>query len=128
MSRGDLKEETESEIIAAHDQAVQTKYHATKILQTETDSKCRLCKLFDVSVRPILAKEQYVKRHDRVCALLHYHIYKEIGVKLDNKHWHDHVPKSFETGHEGQQVRTDRTIRNNKPDIINSDNKQGHAR
>jgi hypothetical protein len=36
LSRGDLKEETESEIVAAQDQAVQTKYHAPKILQTET--------------------------------------------------------------------------------------------
>jgi hypothetical protein len=32
LSRGDLKAETESEIIAAQDQALQTKYHATKIL------------------------------------------------------------------------------------------------
>jgi hypothetical protein len=41
LSKGDLKAETESEIVAAQDQALQTKYHATKILQTETDSKCR---------------------------------------------------------------------------------------
>jgi hypothetical protein len=43
LLRGDLKAETESEIVAAQDQVLQTKYHATKILQTETDSKCRLC-------------------------------------------------------------------------------------
>ena len=41
--RGDLKGETESEITAAHDQALQTEYHTTKILQTQTDSKCRSC-------------------------------------------------------------------------------------
>jgi hypothetical protein len=34
----DLKGETENEIMAAQDQALQTKYHATNILQTETDS------------------------------------------------------------------------------------------
>ena len=45
LSRGDLKGQTESKIIAAQDQALQTKYHATKILQTETDSKCRPLKL-----------------------------------------------------------------------------------
>ena len=39
---GDLKGETESEIMAAQDQGLQTKYHATKILQTETESKYRL--------------------------------------------------------------------------------------
>jgi len=32
----------ESETTAAQDQALQTKYHVTKILCTETDSKCRL--------------------------------------------------------------------------------------
>ena len=71
--RGDLEGRTEGEIITAQDQALQTKYHATKILQTETDIKCRLCKQFDKSVDhiisacPLLAKERYLKRHDIVC-------------------------------------------------------------
>ena len=43
LSRGDLKAETESEIVATQNQVLQTKYCATKILHTETDSKCRLC-------------------------------------------------------------------------------------
>ena len=34
LLRGDLEGETESEIMAAQDQVLQTKYHATKILQT----------------------------------------------------------------------------------------------
>jgi hypothetical protein len=42
LLRGDLKWETGSEIMAAQDQVLQTEYHATKILQTEMDSKCRL--------------------------------------------------------------------------------------
>jgi hypothetical protein len=66
-SNGDLKAETESEIVAAQDQALQTKYHATKILQIEADSKCRSCHQFEqtvdhiMSACPILAKEQYSK-------------------------------------------------------------------
>jgi Ni,Fe-hydrogenase III component G len=43
LSKGDLNAETESEIVAAQDQALQTKYYVTKILNTEPDSKCRLC-------------------------------------------------------------------------------------
>ena len=38
---GDLKGETGSEVVAAHDQELQTKCHAAKILQTEMESKCR---------------------------------------------------------------------------------------
>ena len=40
LSRGDLKGETESESVAAQDQALQTKCHATKVSQRETGSKC----------------------------------------------------------------------------------------
>jgi hypothetical protein len=72
-----------------------------------------------------LATEHYIKRYDRVCVQLHFNICKKIGVKLDTKHWYDQVPKSFETSNEGkvtilwnQSVRTDRTIPNNKPNII----------
>ena len=113
LSKGDLKAETESEIVAAQDQALNTKYYATKILHTETDNKCRLCQQLDetiehiISACPILAKEQYVKRHDK-------------------------VPKSVVTNQGGemtilwnQQVQTERNILNNKPDIIIRDSEKG---
>jgi hypothetical protein len=66
LSKGGLKAETESEIVAAQDEALNTKYHDTKIVNRETDSKCRLCQPFNgtidhiISACPILAKEQYV--------------------------------------------------------------------
>ena len=94
--------------MAAHDQALQTKYYATKILNTETDSKCRLCQQFNETIDhinstcTILAKEQYTKRHDRVCAQLHFNICKETGVQLDKKHWYEHVAKSVETSKGGK--------------------------
>ena len=54
-----------------------------------------------------------------------------MGVQLDTKHRYEHVPKSVETTQGGkvtilwnQQVRTDRTITNNKPDIIIRDNEK----
>jgi Ni,Fe-hydrogenase III component G len=67
LTKEDLKAETESEIVAAQDQALQMKYYATKILNTEKDSKCSLCHQFDdtidhiISACLILAKEQYIK-------------------------------------------------------------------
>ena len=67
-----------------------------------------------------------------MCAQLHFNICKETGVHLDNKHWYEHVPKSVETSQGGkvtilwnQEVQTDRTIPNNKPDITIRDNEKG---
>jgi hypothetical protein len=63
-----VKTETESEIAAAQDEALQTKHWATKILHRETDSKYRPCQQFAertdhiTSVCPTLAKEQYIKK------------------------------------------------------------------
>ena len=76
----------------------------------ETDGKFRCCEQFDETVKhiisacPILAKEQYIKRHDRACTQLYFNICKLIGVKLDDKQWYDHVPKSVRTSHEGKVI------------------------
>ena len=52
-------------------------------------------------------------------------------MQLDKKHWYEYVPNSVVTNQEGkvtilwnQQVHTDRTIPNNKPDIIIRDNEK----
>jgi len=51
---------------------------------------------------------------------------------LKKKHWYEHVPKSVEINQAGkvtilwnQQVQTDRTIPNNKPNVIIRDNEKG---
>jgi len=91
LSKGDLKAETESKIEAAQDQVLNAKYYTTKILHTEMDSKCRLCQQHDetidhiISACPILAKEEYVKWHDKLSAQILFNICKEIGVQLDKK-------------------------------------------
>ena len=67
-----------------------------------------------------------------MCGHQHFKMRKEMGVMLDSELWYDHVPKLLDTGHEvkptilwNQKVQTDRTIRNNKPDIIFRDSKKG---
>jgi hypothetical protein len=66
-----------------------------------------------------------------MCAQLHSNIWKELGIKLDSELWYEHVPKSVEITEVGkvtvlwnQQVQTDRTIPNSKPDIIIRDNEE----
>jgi hypothetical protein len=67
-----------------------------------------------------------------VCSTALQYIYKELGENLDSELWYEHVPKSVETSQVGkvtilwnQQVQTDRTIPNNKPDVIIRDNEKG---
>jgi hypothetical protein len=74
-----------------------------------------------------LAKEEYVKRHDRAYAELHFTC-KETGIKLDK----ELVPELVETSHKSkvtilwnQQVKTDRTAPYNKTDSIMPNNEGG---
>ena len=61
------------------------------MLQREATGKCRLCQQFDETIEhiilacSILAKEQYVQKHDSVCPQLHFNICKETGVKLEKE-------------------------------------------
>jgi hypothetical protein len=43
-----------------------------------------------------LVKEHYERRHDRLCAQLHFNVWKEIG------HWHGHATESAETNCENK--------------------------
>ena len=71
LSRGDLKVETESEIIAAKCQVLLTKYYAEK-MKTETDSKGRQCQKCDktidhiTSAYPVSARDIVIRQ--RVCS------------------------------------------------------------
>ena len=60
-------------------------------------------------------------------AQIDFNICKEIGVQLDKKHWYESVvtnQRGKATILWNQQVQTDRTIPNNKPDIIIRDNEK----
>jgi len=46
----------------------------------------------------ILAEKQYIKRHDKLCALLYVDICKGMGITLYNEYWCEQVPKLVETG------------------------------
>ena len=74
IKSSDIKGETESTIVAAHDQAISTNYFKNKILKEEIENKCRLCKQHEETIDlltsgcSILAKNEYLMRHDKVCS------------------------------------------------------------
>ena len=104
--------------MAAQDQAISTNYFKNKILKEETESKCRFCKQHEGTIDhltlecPILAKNEYLMRHDKVCSHMHYSLCKTLGTETTYK-WYTHMPKPvYEKGDVtvlwNQAVHTDR--------------------
>ena len=98
LKSGDINRETESTILAAQDQAVNANYFKNKILREETGGKFQSYKQHEettdhlTSGCPILAKNEYLMRHDKVCTHLHYSICKALGIEMTDK-WNTHTNK-----------------------------------
>jgi hypothetical protein len=71
---------------------------------------------------PILTKNEYVIRHDRIYTHVQYSICKRLGIKA-TENWYCHLPKAV-CQHEditvlwNQGVQTYREVLENRPDII----------
>ena len=112
-------------------QALKTKYHEIKHYKQEQQKFGETLEHIIPSC-PVLAKEQYIETHDAMYPHLHLDSCKEIWVKLDNEHWYEHVLESVAAVLEGkvtvlwkQQVQTNRSDPNIKPDIILLGNEEG---
>jgi len=98
LKSGDIKGETESTIVAVQDQAISTNYFKNKILKEESESKCRICNQHEETIDhltsgcPIVAKNEYLMRYDKVCTRLHYSLCKALGFETTDK-WYAHMPK-----------------------------------
>jgi len=71
------------------------------VIKIKKYSKFRLSELSDETVDHITpvwptAQKTVHKETGWSVARLQFNMYKELGVKLDNKHWQDHVPQLVE--------------------------------
>lgn len=128
LNEAHLKPETESLLVAAQDQAISTNLIKASIHKTTSDKKCRLCEHPTESIQhiisscPVLAKTDYIKRHNKVAGHIHWKLCKKFEIETTEK-WYEHQPQNvtenpmvkllWDTG-----VNTDRTINANRPDII----------
>ena len=88
LTKGDLKRETESLLIAAQDQALHMNLVKRDIYNMGETNKCRLCgeKLDSVihlvSACKMLAQREYKRRHDKVYQCLHWLLcVKSTGIR-----------------------------------------------
>ena len=129
--RSDIKGETEGLLIAAQDQALYTRNYQKHIVGKEIDSRCRMCykesETIDhiISGCEVLAKAEYVDRHNKAAAYLHWNICNDLGIRTSDK-WYDHQPDTVTNTEThtvlwDMAVQTDRHISANRPDIIIKD-------
>ena len=123
-----LKAETEGFILAAQDQSLKTKNYQANIMKTTTDSRCRYCadhcETIDhlLSGCPVLAKREYLIRHNKVAQYVHWAISKHYGLQTADT-WYEHeTPPVVENSKAvvlwDFSIQTDRCIPANRPDIV----------
>ncbi len=76
---------------------------------------------------PVLAKTEYIQRHDRAAGYLHWSICKSYNLKTTDK-WYEHTPEKVTESKSGtilwdMPVNTDKEIKANRPGIIIKDKK-----
>ena len=123
-----LKAETEGFIIAAQDQSLNTNVYKSKIINTGTNPMCRLCHQYQETIDhltsgcPVLAKTEYLHRHNKVATYIHWLLCKHYDIEVPER-WYQHNPKTVTENEEAtilwdMSVHTDRELSANRPDII----------
>ncbi|KXJ16764.1 uncharacterized protein LOC110235072 [Exaiptasia diaphana] len=129
-----LKSETEGFIIAAQDQCIKTNYYRNKILKDGTDPMCRICGKNQETIDHLvsgcseLAKTEYIHRHNKATAYLHWAICKHYNIEVKDKYY-EHEPSTVEDNEEAtilwdMPIQTDREIKANRPDIVVKNKKE----
>ena len=99
LSRGGIKRETETLILAAQEQAIRTNQINAKIDRTQEDCLCRMCKQADETVNHLLsecskmAQREFKRRHDWLGKKIHWEVCLKYGFDVKRK-WYEHEPET----------------------------------
>ena len=128
LKSSSLKGETEGFIIAA------TNNYRNKIIKDGTNPKCRLCHDYDETIEhitsgcPVLAKREYLERHDKALIYMHLKICKYYNVEVPFR-WYEHKTSTVVEGKDvvilwDMPIHTDKEVTANRPDIVIKDRKE----
>jgi len=126
-----LKGVSEGFICAAQDQSLRTRNYSKHVLHENIDDKCRLChkssETLDhlLSSCEVLAKTEYINRHNTVAKYIHWNICRASDFECSSVWW-KHQPSSVLDSERylimwDKAIITDLTIAANRPDIVFSD-------
>ena len=129
----DLKGETQGLLVADRDQAFNTRNYQKVICGQKVERNSKMCSQYEeiedhiVSGCEVLAKAEYISRHDKAAAYLHWSICQDHDIEVIEK-WYEHKPESVTHNKDSKitimwnmPVNTVRTITANRPDIIIKD-------
>ena len=134
LNKGDIKFETEGLIIAAQDQALPTNYLKSKY-HTSKSPLCRLCNERVETIEHIvagckvLAGKEYMERHNKVAAAIHWSLCKKHQIMCDADNWWNHQPEKVIENENVKilwdfNIYTEKKIEARRPDIVVIDKKE----
>ena len=120
--------QTESYIFAAQELALFTRWHERHILNKQVSDLCRVCMKKSETMSHILsgcdllAKKEYLDRHNGVAQYVHHAICKNFGFQTTAK-WHTHKPSEVILNKNTEIIwdsiiSTERPYVYNRPDIV----------
>ena len=128
LCKGELKRETESLILAAEKQALNTSSVKARIYHLQENDKCRLCGDASENVTHIvsgckkLAQKEYKRRHDKVACFIHWLLCKKYDLEHTDKCYQHQLAPVVENKRYKLlwdfSIQTDRVIEHRRPDIV----------
>jgi hypothetical protein len=128
LTKGRLKMGTEALVVAAQEQAINTRAHMRNILKLDVDGKCRMCGQYDETVAhlvagcKVLANDKYKQRHNQVAKRVHWSLCRKYSIETPEQWW-KHTPEPVVETDRAKilwdfSIRTDHHIQANKPDLV----------
>lgn len=134
LQKGQLFPETEGFILAIQDQIIPTNNYKKYIMKDKTiiDDNCRKCHLSSETIEHItsacklLASNEYTNRHNTAAKIIHQAIALKYHLHKDAQPYYTYSPQTILENKDYKMywdltIHTDKTIRNNRPDITLQD-------
>ncbi|XP_054157466.1 uncharacterized protein LOC128955815 [Oppia nitens] len=134
-----LHGETEGFMMAIQDRVIPTRNHQKYIqkLNIPTD-KCRMCHMESETIEHILngckvlTNTEYLSRHNQVAKIIHQELAIRFGLTKEPLPYYRYEPQSVMESNRAKlywdkEIRTDKTVAHNRPDIVLVDKHQDKA-